>query len=191
MIAAQVIQHGRTGEMMMCRMQVFIILAALATGPANAGGAGPGGGAELLAPFKRDLQQALKDGLAEGPEAAIKACKLKAPEIADALSTNGVRMGRTSERLRNPANVGPQWVGPILDAYRLDASNRQPRTVALGGSRSGYVEPIIVQPLCLTCHGQGLAPAISSRISQAYPQDQAVGYQVGDLRGVFWVEFPD
>lgn len=121
---------------------------------------------------------------------AIAACQLKAPEIADALSRDGVRVGRTSHRLRNPSNTAPEWVVPILEAYANDQSDWAPKTVALRNSRSGYVEPIILQPLCLTCHGDDLAPEVGSRIKELYPTDRAVGYEVGDLRGVFWAEFP-
>ena len=55
----------------------------------------------------------------------------------------------------------------------------------------GYAEPIIVQPMCLACHGESLAPEIAAKISEAYPDDQATGFKVGDFRGVFWVEFPE
>ena len=55
----------------------------------------------------------------------------------------------------------------------------------------GYVEPIVMQPMCLTCHGESLAPEIAARISEVYPDDQATGFKVGDFRGVFWVEFPE
>ena len=147
-------------------------------------------GAELLAPFKQDLQMALKSGLAEGPAAAIQVCRVKAPGIADALSVDGVRMGRSSHKLRNPANTAPDWVSPIMQAYLDDASSREPRIVALAGDRWGYVEPITVQPLCLTCHGSTLAPDIAAQISDLYPADRAVGFEAGDLRGVFWLEFP-
>jgi hypothetical protein len=44
--------------------------------------------------------------------------------------------------------------------------------------------------LCLTCHGENLSDSISSKLSELYPEDRAVGYRAGDLRGVFWVEFP-
>jgi hypothetical protein len=81
-------------------------------------------------------------------------------------------------------------VRPVLEGYLSEASDRAPRTVALAEGRRGYVEPILAQPLCLTCHGDAIAPALASRIEQLYPQDRAVGFQVGDLRGVFWVEFP-
>lgn len=147
-------------------------------------------GAQLLAPFKRDLQQALADGLAEGPEAAIGACRVQAPEIAARLSQDGIRVGRTSERLRNPANTAPSWVLPILSAFTDDPAERTPRAVQIGEDRLGYAEPIVVQPLCLTCHGNDLSPELEARIRELYPQDQAQGYEAGDLRGVFWVEFP-
>ena len=54
----------------------------------------------------------------------------------------------------------------------------------------GYVEPIRIQPLCLTCHGEALAPAVGARIRALYPEDAAAGFALGDLRGVWWVELP-
>ena len=147
-------------------------------------------GAELLTPFKKDLQQALKSGLAEGPATAIEVCRIKAPGIADALSVDGVRMGRSSHKLRNPDNKAPDWVGPIMQDYLDDPSGRQPRAVELDGNSWGYVEPIVAQPLCLTCHGSDIASDISAQIAELYPDDRATGFESGDLRGVFWLEFP-
>ena len=145
-------------------------------------------GAELLVPFKQELQTALKAGLAEGPVEAISACRIQAPQIAEALSTGGTRLGRTSHQLRNPDNSSPEWVSPVLAAYLENAEDRTARVVALPDGRSGYVEPIVLQPLCVTCHGEALAPEIAARIAELYPADRAVGFNVGDLRGVFWVE---
>lgn len=99
-------------------------------------------------------------------------------------------MGRTSDRLRNPANASPTWVEPILAAYLADASNRAPRSVTIGPGREGYVEPIVMAPLCETCHGAQIAPELQARIDTLYPDDQATGFATGDLRGVFWVEYP-
>ena len=147
-------------------------------------------GAELLAPFKQDLQKALKSGLADGPVEAIQVCRVKAPDIADALSVDGIRTGRSSHKLRNPDNKAPEWVSPIMQAYLQEPSSREPRVVGLPGDRWGYVEPIMVQPLCLTCHGSTLAPDVAAQISDLYPEDRAVGFEAGDLRGVFWLEFP-
>ncbi len=154
----------------------------------SAKGPGLAEGAALLAPFKRELQQALREGMAEGTAAAIASCRVRAPLIAEQLSSDRVRVGRTSHRLRNPANAGPAWVTPVLAAYRADASDRAPRLVPLEGGGSGYVEPIVVQPLCLGCHGSDLAPDVAERLAALYPEDRAVGFATGDLRGVFWAE---
>ena len=151
----------------------------------------PAYGAQLLAPFKRQLQAALQEGLAQGPAEAIAACQVRAPEIVSELSQDGVRLGRASHRLRNPANVAPDWVQPILDGYARNPAVTAPQTVAVSADRTGYVEPIIVQPLCLTCHGSNISADVADKISRRYPQDRATDYAVGDLRGVFWVEFPD
>lgn len=165
---------------------IFFLLGASAV---DAGEAGPKRGAELLVPFKQELQQALKSGLVNGHTEAIDACKLKAPAIADKLSVDGVSIGRSSDRLRNPLNVGPDWVAPILERYSSNRSNMHPISLSLENGRSGYAEPIIIKPLCLICHGDNIDPGIKARIDLLYPKDQATGYKVGDLRGVFWIEF--
>ena len=159
-------------------------------GAAQAGDVELARGAAAIEPFKRELQQALLDGLSEGAVEAVGVCRLEAPKIALAYSREGVRVGRTSHRLRNRANAAPAWVQPILDEYRKDASSRSPRDVMLPNGRVGYTEPIVAKPLCLTCHGQSLDPAVAARIEELYPDDRAVGFAAGDLRGVFWAELP-
>lgn len=145
---------------------------------------------DALGPFKRALEQALTEGMSEGPVHAVGACNVKAPAIADAHSQGGVTVGRASHRLRNPSNAAPGWVEPILAAYVAAATTRAPKTVTLTGGRSGYVEPIVLKPLCVTCHGKALAPDVAARIDELYPADAATGFDVGDLRGVWWVELP-
>lgn len=148
-------------------------------------------GAELLLPFKGELKQALIAGMKAGPVNAISVCKTEARNIADSLSIEGVRMGRSSHRLRNSENVAPGWVSPVLDGYLGDSSDRSPKVVKLPDNRMGYVEPIALQPMCLACHGVSLMPEVAAHIADMYPDDQATGFAVGDLRGVFWVEYPD
>ena len=147
-------------------------------------------GRALLAPFKADLKAALMQGMEGGPAGAIEVCRTAAPGIAEALSVDGVRMGRSSHRLRNPANTAPVWAAPIMESWVSDPGAREATTVDLPDGRQGYVEPITVQPLCLTCHGDNLAPDLAARIADLYPDDRATGFAEGDFRGVFWVEYP-
>jgi hypothetical protein len=174
----------------MHRFAGITLFALILAVPAFADDAAEARGAEILAPFKMQLKQALLSGLAQGPSEAIGACKLQAPQIAAALSVDGIVMGRSSHRLRNPANTAPDWVSPLMQAYVDDAADRAPRTVALAGDRVGYVEPILTQAVCLTCHGDVQDPALAERIADEYPDDQATGFELDEFRGVFWASFP-
>ncbi|GAB3103316.1 DUF3365 domain-containing protein [Aestuariicella hydrocarbonica] len=147
-------------------------------------------GAEIISRFKVELQTALRSGLKEGPLHAMSVCKMTAPGIAQKLSVNGIRVGRTSDRLRNPNNVAPDWVQPILNDFLENKTDRWAKEVLLPDARIGYVEPITVQPLCTTCHGDVLADEVSEQLQLLYPQDRATGYRIGEFRGLFWVEYP-
>ncbi len=133
---------------------------------------------------------ALMTALDEGPENAIRVCRMRAPEIAAELGTGGMRLGRTSHRLRNPANAPEPWMEPLLAAYMEEAAAREPRAVWLDESTVGYVEPIVLQPFCLSCHGPSVEPELLATIRSLYPEDRATGFHAGDLRGIFWVTLP-
>ena len=146
-------------------------------------------GASLLAPFKAELKNALMAGMKEGPATAIEVCSDDAPGIAAKLSVDGVLMGRSSHKLRNPDNAAPDWLAPIIDAYASGDDELAPVVVDLDDGRHGYAEPIRVQPLCLTCHGKTVHADVAERIEALYPDDEATGFSEGDFRGVFWVSF--
>ena len=142
--------------------------------------------AAAIGEFRRALAQELQSALKEGPRAAIDVCRLEAPRIAERVSVDGVVVGRTSHRLRNPRNAPEKWMLPFLSEFQaLDAAPGSWRTVRLG-ERLGYVEPIYVQGLCVTCHGSSLGPSLLEHIRDRYPEDAAVGFEVGDFRGLFW-----
>ncbi len=131
------------------------------------------------------LGQALERG---GPAAAITVCRDEAPAIARRISErHGLAIGRTSFWLRNPENAPPDWARPLVEA-RADSS------VWLAGpeGRLGAFLPIRVQRVCMTCHGpeDTLDPAVRTALARHYPEDDATGFGVGDLRGWFWVEVP-
>jgi Protein of unknown function (DUF3365) len=176
-------------------------LAALATVSLLSGTPSPASGTDrletgrqTLAPFQAALQTALKEGLAKGPVDAIDACRIRAPEIARELSGTtpdgeAVEVGRTSHKLRNPANAPRAWVRPLLAAYLEQPADRTPRVVDLDNGGWGYVQPIVMQPLCLTCHGETIAGPLRTRIDTLYPADDATGFTDGEFRGLFWAEF--
>jgi hypothetical protein len=146
-------------------------------------------GATAIAQLKQGLVAELTAALASGgAEHAISVCRTRAAEIARAASAGGVRVGRTSHKLRNPANAAPDWVVPLLARYVAGERASEPTLVALDGGRAGYVEPLFMAPLCLTCHGDALEPALQAKLRSLYPEDRAVGFRVGELRGLAWAE---
>jgi len=147
-------------------------------------------GAVLLKPFKMGLKSALAGGMSQGVDAAIRACSTQAPAIAEEHSVDGVTMGRSSHRLRNPDNAPEPWLAEVLEDYLSGERELTPRTLALDEHREAYVEPIRLQAPCLACHGETLATEVEQRLQELYPQDQATGFAIGDLRGVFWVTYP-
>lgn len=171
------------------RIAILAAFACVSAGMAQSPPEPEAEGAALLKPFKQDLKSALISGMESGPVAAISACRTEAPLIASGLSSDGVVMGRSSHKLRNPENVAPEWAVPLLDAY-VAGTQSGPVAVELADDRFGYVEPIMVQPMCLNCHGVQLHTDIATAITELYPDDEATGFGNGDFRGIFWVEFP-
>jgi hypothetical protein len=147
---------------------------------------------EAIAPFKKSLLAALTGALEKGgPEEAISICRTEAPAIARAASGDGIAVGRTSHRLRNPGNAPEDWMKPLLAAYLDDPGQASPRAVRLDGGLDGYVEPIRMVPLCVGCHGPDIAPPVQARLTELYPDDRATGFGAGDFRGMFWVTLPE
>ncbi len=142
-----------------------------------------------LGPFKSGLKAELAQALAKGPEAAIDVCAERAPALARESSKDGVRVGRSAIKLRNPANAPPAWLVPVMDDLsKAPSGSNEHRVVSLPGGGSGYAEPIWVGPQCLGCHGESIAPALDAKIRERYPSDAARGFRQGDFRGVFYAE---
>jgi hypothetical protein len=139
----------------------------------------------LASEMMGELTAALDSGDAG---AAIAVCKEKAPGVAAHIKdTYGVKIGRTSHKLRNEANVAPGWADP----YVADLTD-DPTYVAGPNGELGALLPIKLRAECQMCHGpvDGIDEGIMAAISEAYPDDQALGFIEGDLRGWFWVEAP-
>jgi hypothetical protein len=143
---------------------------------------------DLVAGFKSTLKAALMEGLADGPSQAIGACSIQAPELAAQLSVDGVRIGRTSQHLRNPVNAPAAWIVPLLEEYAGSKPGTKPRAVRIDATTIGYVDPLYVGKPCLTCHGSEITEAVQSEIAELYPKDQAIGLVEGSFRGLVWVE---
>ena len=140
---------------------------------------------------KGELETSMKAG---GPVNAIKTCQLKAPSIAHDMSQEkGWDVGRTSLKLRNPANTPDAWELAVLNKFEeRKAAGEDPMQIAYGEvvERDGkstfrFMKAIPTAELCLNCHGSELKPEVVEALNSHYTADQATGFKVGDLRGAF------
>ncbi len=152
----------------------------------------------------QELDTALRNALqaslaARGPIASIGQCNIHVPGIADRVSRRqGWRIGRTSLRLRNPDNAPDMWEMGVLEMF--EKQKRQGREVAGleygalvekdGHKTFRYMRAIPTRPLCLGCHGHDIDEPLAQRLRQRYPDDNAGGFHVGDLRGAYTVSIP-
>jgi hypothetical protein len=137
--------------------------------------------AELLG----ELEAALHSG---GGPAGIQACREKAPEIAARVSEQyGVKIGRTSHRLRSPNNTPPGWA-----QLQVAKQVAEPTYLAGSGGELAALLPIRLRAECEMCHGpvEAISEDVQRAIATFYPNDQAVGFVAGDVRGWIWVEVP-
>jgi hypothetical protein len=97
--------------------------------------------------------------------------------------------------LRNPANAPDSMELRILASYRQWKNEKQELKGVLEKDGSGnyhYFKPILLQTLCLNCHGNPvsvISPETRQMIQQKYPADAAFDYQEGDLRGIWHIRF--
>jgi hypothetical protein len=130
----------------------------------------------------------------DGAAGAIAVCRDEAPKLAKAASEqSGWNIRRVSLRPRNPKAVPDAWERAALEDFdRRAAAGEGPAKlekaeviVEDGKQVQRYLRALPTQQLCLSCHGAaaGLSPAVAAQLNALYPADQAVGYQVGDIRG--------
>lgn len=142
---------------------------------------------EVLA-IKADFRSALEEAQKKGElKKALPGCRIKN------LRPEEMKVGRTSHRLRNQNNFAPEWTKPYLSKFSTARPSDIPKHVLikLGSHRYGYIEPIFVEPICLNCHGRSVKEDVKEAIHEIYPQDQALNFDVGDFRGLLWLEIKD
>ncbi len=146
----------------------------------------------------QQLQQRLAKRLFQeiergGPVAAVTVCRDEAQSIARAVrSERRIAVGRTSDRLRNPANSPRPWAAAWVARAAGTKADRVDAIAVDLGDRVGVLRPIATGSVCVSCHGarERFAPELARLLRESYPEDRAVGFAEGDLRGFFWAEAP-
>jgi len=139
------------------------------------------------------LQSAMKEG---GVPNAARYCNTVAYPLVDSLSdVHGADIRRTSLLIRNPKDAPTAREREQLEAFaaaKEAGEPLQPLVKAVNAQEIAFYAPISMQPLCLKCHGklgETLAEADYAVIKEKYPTDEAIGYEAGDLRGMWSITF--
>jgi hypothetical protein len=132
----------------------------------------------------------------EGIAQALKYCNVNAYPIVDSLEdVYHTKVKRASLKTRNPGDTPNKMEGSIIDDYTQEIGNGitpEVKTI-LDDENVYYFKPIIISAeLCLKCHGQIGSDILEENyeiIKELYPDDNATGHKLGDLRGIWSISF--
>ena len=146
---------------------------------------------DFMQELKGELQAAMKAG---GPVEAIAVCNVEAPKIAAQHSAaRDWDVGRTSLKVRNPANAPDAWERKVLEQFQQRrAAGEDPQQIEHwevvendGQQQFRYMKAIPTGAVCLTCHGSNIAEPVAEKLDALYPADTARGSAEGDSRCAF------
>lgn len=150
---------------------------------------------EAFTVLSTQLGLALQTG---GVTNALSLCSVRALPLTKLVGdTNHVTLRRVTHKPRNPANRANSAEQHLLDCFQemLDSgtTNLAPVVLTPSTNQISFCAPIVINnPLCLNCHGvpdETLLPAASESLRRLYPADEATGFKMGDLRGMWRVDF--
>lgn len=118
-------------------------------------------------------------------------------EVANDFSLmTGYKLKQTSLKIRNPSNAPDEWERKILESYKLkerQKANSFGEIQEAGGRKIyRYLKPLFIEKPCLACHGakEKIRPEIRDFLEKRYPNDKALGYKEGELRGGISIIIP-
>jgi len=139
----------------------------------------------------------LATSLASGPpQNSVHLCADIAQRVSAGVAADqGFRIARTALRVRNPANAPDEWERSVLERWSGQEGDLAPHTDVVDtpdGPVLRWMSPIRLVGLCTQCHGDDtqITAAVRAAIDDRYPDDQATGFAVGELRGAFTATVP-
>lgn len=152
--------------------------------------------AETFDLLSANLQTAMQSG---GISNALPFCSLAAsPLTAGLAEKHGVTLKRVTHKARNPdgkANEAELAVLKSFTSYLAASTNPPPSFVTnlVTGQATFFAPIVIAKELCLKCHGEpgkDISAENLAVIKKHYPQDEATGFKLGQLRGAWRIDFP-
>lgn len=140
------------------------------------------------------LHHAISDS---GLPYAMTFCSAQAYPTLDSLSrAHHVTLRRASVRTRNPADEATPDERKAIDAFQNNLSSNQPMEPIVSDVDvlpvHVYLPIQMSMPVCLSCHGvvgTDVTEEHHAIIKTLYPNDNATGHAMGELRGIWHIEF--
>ncbi|MCK5725958.1 MAG: DUF3365 domain-containing protein [Thiotrichaceae bacterium] len=143
--------------------------------------------------LKTKLKAAMTEG---GPVNALEVCNKEAIAITEKVAQEqGASISRVSLKNRNPTNVPNDWQKAVLEDFDARAAKGEDiKTMGFaevvendGKKQLRFMKALPTGDLCLSCHGDNINPALQAKITELYPEDKAIGYKKGQVRGAIIV----
>jgi cytochrome c553 len=126
---------------------------------------------------------------------AIAFCKTKASSLTDSMGImKNVLIKRITDKPRNSSNQASEEELGFMIAFKRQIENKgdiRPITKKMDDEVYFYY-PIVTNAMCLQCHGtpnKEITTPVLKTLSELYPQDQATGYDIEQLRGLWRIQF--
>jgi len=122
---------------------------------------------------------------------AVTFCNKQAYSIADNMAvTQNATIRLMSDKPRNPENQVNAKEQGIIDRFKKPiASNEKYQPVTeIEKSMVKFYAPITTNSMCLQCHGspeKNIEPKVLTALTNLYPEDKAIGYNVNKVRGIW------
>ncbi len=145
---------------------------------------------DVATSFMKALQKELMMGMKKGPKAGLIHCNDKAMPVTNSFNNDKYEVGRVSLKLRNPSNKPSEELKrALLDYSSSSAKNKMDaKVILLSNKEEVFVKPLYMKGACLNCHGANLSAGVKNELKKRYPSDEAIGYKLGDFRGLVWVK---
>ena len=141
----------------------------------------------------KTLMGQLQSAMGGGIEEAVRYCNVNAYPLTDSISDKfNVSITRVAEKNRNPENRLREEDVPVFERYK---SNKDLGSlVETHGDNIYFYKPINLRGFCVSCHGNvesNIGEENYALIKKLYPNDKAINFSSGELRGMWKIKFEE
>ena len=142
----------------------------------------------LMQTLGKNMKMHMKNG---GPMEALDFCSQEAYSLTEAVNKKlpeGVSVKRVSLLTRNPVNTPSDDEKIVLKHLQelQDNNKTLPKQIVekIDAHTYKFYKPLVIDnKACLKCHGDVQDKKLKEEILNRYPEDKAMGYKMGDIRG--------